>query len=124
MGLTTWKNVPNGKIVKADVSVAENYLTTTELTDLNQFVSMYLDYAERQARKHIPMTMEDWAKKLDVFLRLNDEVILRHKGQVTAEIAKTFAESEFDKYRVFQDRLFESDFDRVIKQLSENPNKK
>lgn len=70
------------------------------------------------------MTMEDWAKKLDVFLRLNDEVILRHKGQVTAEIAKTFAESEFDKYRVLQDRLFESDFDRVIKQLSENPNKK
>lgn len=95
-----------------------------ELTHLNQFVSMYLDYAERQARKHIPMTMEDWAKKLDVFLQLNDEVILRHKGQVTAEIAKTFAESEFDKYRVLQDRLFESDFDRVIKQLSENPNKK
>ena len=122
MGLTTWKNVPNGKIVKADVSVAENYLTTTELTDLNQFVSMYLDYAERQVR--IPMTMEDQAKKLDVFLQLNDEVILRHKGQVTAEIAKTFAESEFDKYRVLQDRLFESDFDRVIKQLSENPNKK
>lgn len=124
MGLTTWKNVPNGKIVKADVSVAKNYLTTTELTDLNQFVSMYLDYAERQARKHIPMTMEDWAKKLDIFLQLNDEVILRHKGQVTAEIAKTFAESEFDKYRVLQDRLFESDFDRVIKQLSENSNKK
>lgn len=119
MGLTTWKNAPDGKIVRADVSVAKNYLTHTELSDLNQFVSMYLDYAERQARKHIPMTMEDWAKKLDVFLQLNDEVILRHKGQVTAEIAKAFAESEFDKYRVLQDRLFESDFDRVIKQLSE-----
>ncbi len=118
MGLTTWKNAPNGKIVRADVSVAKNYLTNTELTDLNQFVSMYLDYAERQARRHIPMTMEDWAKKLDVFLQLNDEVILTHKGQVTAEIAKAFAESEFEKYRVLQDRLFESDFDRVIKQFS------
>ena len=118
MGLTTWKNAPNGKIVKADVSVAKNYLTGTELSDLNQFVSMYLDYAERQARKHIPMTMEDWAKKLDAFLQLNDETILRHKGQVTAEIAKAFAESEFEKYRIVQDKVFESDFDKILKQMS------
>lgn len=120
MGLTTWKNAPRGKIVKADVSVGKNYLTETELSDLNQFVSMYLDYAERQARKHIPMTMEDWAKKLDVFLQLNDEMILKHKGTATAAIAKAFAESEFEKYRVVQDRVFESDFDRVAKQMIEN----
>lgn len=117
MGLTTWKNAPQGKIVKADVSVAKNYLTEVELSDLNQFVSMYLDYAERQARKHIPMTMEDWASKLDVFLQLNDEVILKHKGTVTATIAKAFAESEFEKYRVVQDKVFESDFDKIAKQI-------
>ena len=120
MGLTTWKNAPQGKIVKADVSVAKNYLTAVELSDLNQFVSMYLDYAERQARKHIPMTMEDWASKLDVFLQLNDEVILKHKGTVTATIAKAFAESEFEKYRVVQDKVFESDFDKIAKQIIKN----
>ncbi len=120
MGLTTWKNAPQGKIVKADVSVAKNYLTEVELSDLNQFVSMYLDYAERQARKHIPMTMEDWASKLDVFLQLNDEVILKHKGTVTATIAKAFAESEFEKYRVVQDKVFESDFDKIAKQIIKN----
>ena len=114
MGLTTWKNAPSGKIVRSDVSVAKNYLTKSELEDLNQFVSMYLDYAERQARRHIPMTMEDWAQKLDVFLKFNEEEILHDKGRVSAEIAKSFAESEFEKYRIVQDRLFESDFDKLL----------
>lgn len=119
MGLTTWKNAPKGKIVKADVSVAKNYLTQSELKDLNQFVSMYLDYAERQARRHIPMTMEDWAKKLDVFLQFNEEEVLHDKGRVSAEIAQSFAESEFEKYRVIQDRLFESDFDKLLASTEE-----
>lgn len=114
MGLTTWKNAPSGKIVKSDVSMAKNYLTKNELEDLNQFVTMYLDYAERQARRHIPMTMEDWAAKLDVFLQFNEEEILHDKGRVSAEIAKSFAESEFEKYRVIQDKLFESDFDKLV----------
>ena len=114
MGLTTWKNAPSGKIARSDVSVAKNYLTKSELEDLNQFVSMYLDYAERQARRHIPMTMEDWAQKLDVFLKFNEEEVLHDKGRVSAEIAKSFAESEFEKYRIVQDRLFESDFDKLL----------
>lgn len=114
MGLTTWKNAPSGKIVKSDVSIAKNYLTKNELEDLNRFVTMYLDYAERQARRHIPMTMEDWAAKLDVFLQFNEEEILHDKGRVSAEIAKSFAESEFEKYRVIQDKLFESDFDKLV----------
>lgn len=114
MGLTSWKNAPMGKIVKADVSIAKNYLTSEELRDLNQFVTMYLDYAERQARRKIPMTMEDWAKRLDVFLEFNEEEILRNKGKVSAEIARNFAESEFEKYRVIQDRLYQSDFDKLL----------
>ena len=114
MGLTTWKNAPSGKIVKSDVSIAKNYLAKNELEDLNRFVTMYLDYAERQARRHIPMTMEDWAAKLDVFLQFNEEEILHDKGRVSAEIAKSFAESEFEKYRVIQDKLFESDFDKLL----------
>ena len=114
MGLTTWKNAPSGKIVKSDVSIAKNYLAKNELEDLNRFVTMYLDYAERQARRHIPMTMEDWAAKLDVFLQFNEEEILHDKGRVSAEIAKSFAESEFEKYRVMQDKLFESDFDKLV----------
>lgn len=114
MGLTTWKNAPAGKIVKSDVSIAKNYLSQSELQNLNQFVSMYLDYAERQAKKHIPMTMEDWASKLEVFLKMNDENILMDNGKVTHEIAKAFAESEFEKYRVIQDLLYESDFDKLV----------
>ena len=114
MGLTTWKNAPSGKIVKSDVSIAKNYLAKNELEDLNRFVTRYLDYAERQARRHVPMTMEDWAAKLDVFLQFNEEEILHDKGRVSAEIAKSFAESEFEKYRVIQDKLFESDFDRLV----------
>ena len=114
MGLTTWRNAPNGKIVKADVSVAKNYLSSDELQELNEIVTMYLDYATRQARRHIPMTMADWASKLDAFLQLNDAEILRDKGKVTAAIAKAFAESEFEKYRVLQDQSYQSDFDRLL----------
>lgn len=102
MGLTSWKNAPTGKIVKADVSIAKNYLTSEELQDLNRFVTMYLDYAERQARRQIPMTMEDWAKRLDIFLEFNEEEILRNKGKVSAEIAKSFAESEFESIELFR----------------------
>lgn len=120
MGLTTWKNAPDGKIVKSDVSVAKNYLTKSEMQDLNQFVTMYLDYAERQAKRRIPMTMEDWANKLDVFLAFNEEEILNDKGKVSAQIAKKFAESEFEKYRVIQDRLYQSDFDRLMLGIEKN----
>ncbi len=117
MGLTTWRNAPRGKILKPDVIVAKNYLTEKELKSLDRFVTMYLDYAEDQAERGIPMTMADWAKKLDAFLQFNERDLLDHPGKVTAEIARAFAESEFEKYRVIQDRLFESDFDRMIKQL-------
>ena len=113
MGLTTWLNAPRGKIVKADVSVAKNYLSKDEMQELNEIVTMYLDYAIRQARRHIPMTMADWASKLDAFLQFNDAEILQDKGKVTAAIAKAFAESEFEKYRVLQDRTYQSDFDRL-----------
>ena len=119
MGLQTWKNAPNGKIVKTDVSVAKNYLEKDELAELNEIVTMYLDYATRQARRHIPMTMEDWKEKLDAFLRFNDAEILQDRGKVTAAIAKKFAESEFEKYRVIQDSLYESDFDKLIKNIDE-----
>jgi hypothetical protein len=114
MGLTTWKKAPTGKIVKADVSVAKNYLSKDEIMELNEIVTMYLDYAIRQARRHIPMTMVDWASKLDAFLKFNDAAILQNKGEISAEIAKSFAESEFEKYRLIQDNLYESDFDKFI----------
>ena len=114
MGLSSWKNAPDGKIVKADVSVAKNYLSMDEMQELNEIVTMYLDYATRQARRHIPMTMADWASKLDAFLQFNDAEILQNKGKVTAAIAKAFAESEFEQYRVIQDQLYQSDFDRLV----------
>lgn len=114
MGLTSWHNAPDGKIVKADVSVAKNYLSSVEMQELNEIVTMYLDYANRQARRHIPMTMADWASKLDAFLQFNDAEVLQDKGRVTAAIAKAFAESEFEQYRITQDRLYQSDFDRLI----------
>ena len=114
MGLTSWRNAPNGKIVKADVSIAKNYLSKDEMQELNEIVTMYLDYATRQARHHIPMTMADWASKLDAFLKFNDAEILQDKGKVTATIAKAFAESEFEQYRIIQDKLYQSDFDRLI----------
>ena len=117
MGLTNWRKAPKGKILKPDVVVAKNYLSEKEIKALNRFVTMYLDYAEDQAERGIPMTMADWAKKLDAFLQFNERDLLDHHGKVSAEIAKAFAESEFEKYRIVQDRLFESDFDRMLKQL-------
>jgi hypothetical protein len=117
MGLTTWRNAPKGKILKPDVVVAKNYLTEKELKALDRIATMYLDYAEDQAERRIPMTMADWEQKLNAFLQFNQRDLLDHPGKVTAEIAKSFAESEFEKYRIIQDHLFESDFDRLIKQL-------
>ena len=123
MGLTTWRNAPHGKILKPDVSIAKNYLTEKELKGLDRIVTMYLDYAEDQAERGIPMTMQDWAAKLNAFLQFNERELLDHPGKVSAEVAKAFAESEFEKYRIVQDRLFESDFDRMIKKLPEKGDK-
>lgn len=117
MGLTSWEKAPDGKIVKIDVSIAKNYLNETELESLGRIVNAYLDLAEDRARRNIPMTMEDWAKRLDMFLEVADRDILQDSGKVTALMAKKFAESEFEKYRIVQDRLFESDFDKEIKLL-------
>ena len=117
MGLKTWKNAPKGKILKPDVAVAKNYLTQKEVRALERIVFMYLDYAELQAERAIPMTMADWAKKLNAFLQFNEQEILDNPGKVTAEMAKAFAESEFEKYRVIQDGQFVSDFDQFLKQL-------
>lgn len=118
MGLTTWKSAPKGKIVKSDVSIAKNYLKQNEMTELNEIVEMYLDFANRQARKRIPMTMEDWAKKLDVFLKAGDEDILTTKGKISHELAKEKAETEFEKYRLIQDKKYKSDFDLFLEQAS------
>jgi hypothetical protein len=112
MGLTTWENAPNGKIVKPDVSIAKNYLNELELEDMGRLVNATLDMAERMAKRHIPMTMEDWARRIDIILEAGDNAVLIDAGKVTAEFAKSFAESEFEKYRIVQDRLFCSDFDR------------
>ena len=112
MGLTTWENAPNGKIVKTDVSVAKNYLREKELEEMGRIVNASLDMAESMAMRHIPMTMEDWAKRIDKFINLFESSILQDSGKVSAEYAKEFAESEFEKYRIIQDRLFQSDFDR------------
>lgn len=112
MGLTTWEHAPNGKILKPDVSVAKNYLNKTELESMGRIVNGFLDVAEDMAKRHIPMTMEDWAKRIDRFLDITERPILPDAGTVTAEQAKEYAEVEFEKYRIIQDRLFESDFDR------------
>lgn len=123
MGLTSWENSPNGKIIKTDVSVAKNYLTQDELDSLGRIVNAYLELAEERAKRQIPMTMEDWAKRLDLFLEFDDRKILKDAGKITAEIAKQHAESEFEKYRIVQDRLFESDFDKEIKKQLRNHDK-
>lgn len=120
MGLTFWTDAPNGKIQKYDVSVAKNYLTEKELNFLERIVSMYLDYAELQAERNIPMTMEDWSKRLDSFLEFNGREILMDSGKISHEDAKLHAETQFEKYRIIQDRLFESDFDREMKKLLKN----
>lgn len=112
MGLMTWENAPDGKIVKPDVSIAKNYLKESELEDMGRIVNSFLDLAEDMAKRHIPMTMEDWAKRIDRFLDLTDRPVLTDSGHVSAEQAKEYAETEFEKYRVIQDKLFQSDFDR------------
>ena len=123
MGLTTWTAAPEGKIVKSDVNVAKNYLSDQEMRSLERIVSAYLDLAEDRAERHIPMTMEDWAKRLDLFLMADDREVLQNAGKITAEIAKAKAENEFEKYRVIQDRLFMSDFDKYMLELEENAKK-
>ena len=110
--VTTWENAPSGKIVKTDVSIAKNYLKQNELEDMGNIVSAVLDFAEARAKRHIPMTMEDWAKRIDAYLNSDERPLLTDAGSVSREAAQEYAETEFEKYRVIQDRLFESDFDR------------
>ncbi len=123
MGLSTWEAAPNGKIVKSDVSIAKNYLSDEEMRSLERIVSAYLDLAEDRAQRHIPMTMEDWSKRLDLFLLADDRELLQDAGKITAEIAKSKAETEFEKYRIIQDRLFISDYDRYLLELQEEVKK-
>jgi hypothetical protein len=119
MGLTTWKDAPHGKIQKFDVSVAKNYLTEFEMGQLQRLVSAYLDIAEDMALRHIPMTMQDWETRLNGFIQATDRAVLQDAGKVTAEIAKAHAEAEFEKYRIVQDKLFESDFDKQLKLIEQ-----
>ena len=123
MGLTTWEAAPNGKIVKSDVSIAKNYLSEQEMKSLERIVSAYLDLAEDRAERHIPMTMEDWSKRLDLFLMADDREVLNDAGKITAEIAKAKAKTEFEKYRIIQDKLFVSDFDKYLLELEEHEKK-
>ncbi|MEZ4907205.1 MAG: virulence RhuM family protein [Saprospiraceae bacterium] len=118
MGLTSWENSPKGKILKSDVSIAKNYLSQEELESLGRIVNAYLDLAEERAKRKIPMTMEDWAKRLDLFLQFDERKILQNAGTISSEIAKLHAESEFEKYRIVQDSLFQSDFDKMIDNIS------
>ena len=123
MGLTTWADAPEGKIKKSDVTVAKNYLSPDEMKQLNRMVSAYLDFAENMTLRHIPLTMQDWEKRLNSFIEMFDYGILQDAGKVSAEIAKLHAETEFEKYRVIQDRLFMSDFDKYMLELEENAKK-
>lgn len=120
MGLTSWKNAPEGKIIKTDVAIAKNYLNKEELESLGKIVNAFLDLAEERAKRKIPMTMQDWATRIDQFLTFDEREILQDGGKISAEIAKEKAETEFEKYRIIQDRLFESDFDKEIKRLQDN----
>ena len=122
MGLTSWKNSPDGKVLKTDVSIAKNYLNKDELESLGRIVNAYLDLAEDRAKRFIPTTMEDWSKRLDLFLAFSEREILKDAGAITTEIAKQYAESEFEKYRIVQDRLFESDFDKEMKRFLDDYN--
>lgn len=124
MGLTTWKNAPKCKILKTDVSVAKNYLNEKELKELNRIVTMYLDFAELQAEKQNPMKMVDWVSRLDAFLQFNDYKVLKDAGKISASIAKQLAEKEYSKYRVVQDKEFESDFDKEVKRITKKGKKK
>ena len=123
MGLTTWADAPDGKIKKSDVTVAKNYLSQDEMKQLNRMVTAYLDFAENMTLRHIPLTMQDWEKRLNSFIEMFDYGILQDAGKVSAEIAKLHAEAEFEKYRVIQDRLFMSDFDKYMLELEENTKK-
>lgn len=123
MGLTNWKNSPTGKIRKNDISIAKNYLNQDEIDGLNRIVSMYLDYAENQAKKHRAMTMKDWINKLNAFLQFNEQEILNNSGKISAEIAKIFVENEFEKFNLIQNQNFESDFDLEIKKIKNLKNK-
>lgn len=114
MGLTNWKNSPEGKIIKSDVSIAKNYLIKEELQDLERIVSAFLDLAEARAARRIPMTMQDWAERIDKYLLADDRDILKNAGRISMAIAKDHAESEYEKYRIIQDQLFESDFDKLL----------
>lgn len=125
MGLTTWKNAPKGKILKTDVAVAKNYLQVKEIDELNRIVGMYLDYAENQAKRGIPMSMADWVQKLDAFLQFNDYDVLHNAGTISHDIARKLAEGQYEQYRIAQDRLYESDFDQLSKKLpAPKPKKK
>ena len=115
MGLTSWAKGPEGKILKTDVGTAKNYLNKDELDSLGRIVNAYLELAEDRAKRKIPMTMEDWAKRLDAFLKFDEREILQDSGSISAALARQYAESEFENYRILQDRLFESDFDKLIK---------
>ena len=123
MGLTTWADAPDGKIKKSDVTIAKNYLSQDEMKQLNRMVTAYLDFAENMTLRHIPLTMQDWEKRLNSFIEMFDYGILQDAGKVSAEIAKLHAETEFEKYRVIQDRLFMSDFDKYMLELEENAKK-
>ncbi|MGL6266521.1 MAG: RhuM family protein, partial [Chitinophagaceae bacterium] len=122
MGLQTWKNAPNGKILKTDTGIAKNYLIETEIKELERIVTMYLDYAENQAAKQNPMIMKDWVDKLDAFLQFNEYQILQDAGKVSHAVALKLAFKEFEKFRVIQDQLYESDFDKVVKKLKKKKN--
>lgn len=124
MGLTTWKNAPTGKILKPDVSVAKNYMLKDEIDELNRIVSMYLDYAENQAKRNVAMTMNDWIQKLDAFLQFNEYEILTNAGTIRHDVAKRLAEQHFEQFRIDQDKRFESDFDQLAKKLSTSKPKK
>ncbi len=123
MGLQTWKNSPKGKILKSDVVVAKNYLIEKEIKELERVVTMYLDYAENQAARQIPMKMKDWISKLDAFLKFNEYDILKGGGKVKHVVAKKLAEDEYEKYRIVQDKTFESDFEREVKKFSDKEKK-
>ena len=123
MGLTTWADAPDGKIKKSDVTIAKNYLSQDEMKQLNRMVTAYLDFAESMTLRHIPLTMQDWEKRLNSFIEMFDYGLLKDAGKVSAEIAKRHAETEFEKYRVIQDRLFMSDFDKYLLELEENAKK-
>ena len=123
MGLTTWADAPDGKIKKSDVTIANNYLSENELHQLNRMVTAYSDFAENMTLRRIPLTMEDWEKRLNSFIEMFDYGILQDAGKVSAEIAKLHAETEFEKYRIIQDRLFMSDYDRYLLELEEKAKK-